>query len=213
MKIRFGLHLDGEHGWQPANSLNVTTTGPLGLLNLLETQLGLLRTQPTTAERVVQYLEGLKRCDSAERFYHRSLATDELGTAASLLGWRDAWHLNGWQGRFDQVDSMRLWDMQAVENAVSGKLPPSIGERLQVVADTLARRRPAISEVELSDPLGRFPQRWQVVLNALPIRKTCQKTTPTTVTMLGQLQNALQAISQGKAPEKLTWQDDGSIRH
>jgi len=212
MKIRFGLHLDGEHGWLPANQLNVTTTGPLGMLNLLETQLGLLQASISSAERVVQYVQGLKRCDSPARFYHRSLATDELGTAATLLAWRDAWHLHGWCGGLETASSPRLRDMQAVEAVISEKLAPSIGERLQVVADTLTRRRPAISEVELCDPLARFPQRWQVVLNALPNREACHNRGPVKSTMLGQLQNVLEAVSQGTPPNKLIWKDDGSIR-
>ena len=47
---------------------------------------GLLRDHPTHSERIVQYRDCLQRCDHTERFYHRSFATDELGTAATLLG-------------------------------------------------------------------------------------------------------------------------------
>lgn len=212
MKIRFGLHLNGEHGWQPANQLNVTTTGPLGLLNLLETQLGLLGDLPTTAERVVQYMEGLRHCDSSARFYHRSLATDELGTAATLLAWRDSWHLHGWQQSLEKADSVRLKDMQAVEAALSGKLSPSIGERLQAVIDALGQRRAAISEIELCETLSSYPQRWQVVLGRLPIRQGGNVGCVVPTTLLGQLQNALAAISRGEPPKKLAWQDDGSVR-
>lgn len=212
MKIRLGLHLDGEHGWQPANQLNVTTTGPLGLLNLLETQLGLLQALPSAAERVVQYVEGLKRCDSAVRFYHRSLTTDELGTAATLLAWRDAWYLHGWRNSLDQAKSTRLRDMQAVEAAIIGKIPPSIGERLQAVLDALAIRQPAISEIELCEPLGSYPQRWQAVLSHLPIRQNCGMASPVPTTLLGQMQKALEAISRGESPEKLAWITDGSVR-
>jgi hypothetical protein len=212
MKIRFGLHLDGEHGWQPANQLNVTTTGPLGLLNLLETQLGLLQSLPSTAERVVQYVEGLKRCDSPARFYHRSLATDELGTAATLLAWRDTWYLHGWENSLDQSKSARLRDMQAVEEVITKKLSPSIGERLQAVFDVLANRQVAIAEIELCEPLGSYPQRWQAILCRLPTRQSCGVAPTETTTLLAQMQIALEAISRGESPEKLTWQDDGSVR-
>lgn len=212
MHIRFGLHLDGERGWEPSNQLNFTTTGPVGLLNLLETQLGLLRVWPTNSVRVVQYMAGLKQCDSESRFYHRSFATDELGTAATLLAWRDAWHLHGWQHSLGQGDSVRLKDMQTVEAALSGKLSPSIGERLQAVIDALGQRRAAISEIELCEPLSHYPQRWREVLGHLPILQGGRVVSSEQGTLLGQLKNVMAAISQGEAPEKLTWLDDGSVR-
>ena len=43
MKIRLGLYLDGQHGTTFTAQLDSLTTGPLGMLNVLETQLGLLR--------------------------------------------------------------------------------------------------------------------------------------------------------------------------
>ena len=43
MQITFGLRLDGERGWRPANRLGEPVLGPFGLLNLLETRIGLLR--------------------------------------------------------------------------------------------------------------------------------------------------------------------------
>jgi hypothetical protein len=212
MKIRFGLQLDGQHAWQPANQLNVTTTGPLGLLNLLETQLGLLQESPSTAERIVQYLSGLKRCDSSARFYHRSLATDELGTAATLLSWRDAWHLNGWSNSLDLSMGARLRDMQAVEEGISKKLFPCLGERLQAVLDALGNRRVAIAEIELCEPLQSFPQRWQAILRCLPTRYSFNSASSEAETLLGKMQRALTAISRGEPPEKLAWKDDGSVR-
>jgi hypothetical protein len=39
-RIRFGLTLDGERGWHPRDALGESTVGPLGLLSILETQLG-----------------------------------------------------------------------------------------------------------------------------------------------------------------------------
>jgi len=98
MQITFGLLLDGEHGWRPANRLGEPILGPLGLLNLLETRLGLLRTECAQAQRVTQYRVCLKRCDTPDRFYHASFGVDPIGVSASLLAWRDAWYLHGWNG-------------------------------------------------------------------------------------------------------------------
>lgn len=215
MKICFGSHLDGERGWQPANQLNVTTVGPLGFLNLLETQLGLLRANQTSARRVVHYLQCLKQCDNRSRFYHRSLASDELGTAACLLAWRDQWHLHGWSKSLATAHSSRLCDMQAVEAvAVSVEgLVGSVGERLQAVAEMLKKRKPAIAEVLLCEPVPAHPQRWQAVLSLLPIRQYASaSTTASPAGLLERLQQALAAISRGDAPEKLRWQDDSGLR-
>ena len=98
IRIKLGLSLDGERAWAPADRLGAPTLGPLGFLSLLEAQLGLSREWPSHAERVVQYRDCLKRCDSGSRFYHRTFQLDELGTAATLLRWRDLWYLHGWNG-------------------------------------------------------------------------------------------------------------------
>lgn len=90
MLITFGLHLDGENGWRPANRLGRPMIGPLGLLNLLETRLGLLRADCAHAQRVTQYRECLKQHDTPDRFYHASFGIDPIGATASLLSWRDA---------------------------------------------------------------------------------------------------------------------------
>lgn len=36
MKIRFGLHFDGQRSWQPRNAIGEAMVGPLGLLDILE---------------------------------------------------------------------------------------------------------------------------------------------------------------------------------
>ncbi|TXI89007.1 MAG: hypothetical protein E6Q40_02930, partial [Cupriavidus sp.] len=53
-KIRFGLALDGQRGWHSRDALSESSVGPLGMLGLLEMQLGLVRAMPSQAERVVQ---------------------------------------------------------------------------------------------------------------------------------------------------------------
>src|SRR5262245_47837741 len=142
MHLALGLHLDGERSWPAANRLGAPVLGPLGFLALLEAQLGLARDWPAQAERVVQYRDCLKACDSASRFYQQTFALDEIGTAATLLRWRDLWHLYGWNGTLSGVTSRRLQDMAEVEACAHGKVSPSTGERLQAVLEVLTSRRP-----------------------------------------------------------------------
>lgn len=59
--ITFGLHLDGQRPASQTNALGTSLVGPLGFLNILETQLGLLALHPSLAERIVQYQDCLRR--------------------------------------------------------------------------------------------------------------------------------------------------------
>lgn len=126
MKIHFGLQLDGQHDCHVRDSLGEITVGTNGMLGILEPQLGLIADIVPQSRRVVQYLDCLKRCDHKARFYHRSLEADELGTAATLLNWRDLWHLHGWDS---EIDTGRLSDMADVERVARDKVAPSEGER------------------------------------------------------------------------------------
>ena len=210
MKIHFGLHLDGQHGWHPSNRLGHQILGPLGFLTTLETQLGLLRDHPSQSERIVQYRDCLKRCDHSDRFYHRSFVTDELGTAATLLGWRDLWHLHGWAGVQDQSASMRLRDMGELDQLAVQTVAPSLGERLAFVRKAMQVRRPAIEQVVLADPLAAFPYRWREVLAQLPVKHESTLAIQGEG-LLGELQASLMRAHAGEPTEPLAWRDDGSL--
>ena len=214
MIITFGLRLDGEHGWRPADRLGMPICGPLGLLNLLETRLGLLRADCAHAQRVTQYRECLKQVDTGDRFYHASFGIDPIGTSASLLSWRDAWYLHGWNGESPPAAGVRITDMAAVEAVSRELLFPSIGERLARVAEFLDRQQPKIESIELVDPIDAFPKRWREVLAKLPVRSVrAYAPSADPGTLLGRLQIALKAAHDGeKRGEKIPWSDDGSLR-
>jgi hypothetical protein len=214
MNITVGLQLDGERGWRPANRLGMPVVGPLGLLDLLETRLGLQRTACTHVQRVTQYCECLKSCDTSDRFYHASFEIDPIGASASLLSWRDQWHLHGWNGELSSPAGGRIADMAAVEKIARNFMFQSIGERLVRVAECLSRQQSKIEQIELVDPMEAFPKRWQEVLARLPVRsvRTYGPSADGT-TVLGRLQRALQAAHAGQKPQgKIAWEDDGSLR-
>jgi hypothetical protein len=96
--IRLGVRLDGQAGWHFGPAVGRSVVGPLGFLTLLETHLGLLRAPVSQSERVVQMRQCLRAAMTAPRFYARSFEADELGSAATLLGWRDMWFEHGWSG-------------------------------------------------------------------------------------------------------------------
>ena len=217
MHIRLGLHLDGQHGEAFQPGVDRITTGPLGMLNLLETQLGLLRADTAHAVRVLQYRDCLKRMNGARRFYHRSFAVDPMGTADTLLNWRDQWHLHGWSSHtaasLVTSNARRLADMGEVEAEASKRLAPSVGERLALVFDALSTRQARVAQVELCDPLTDWPLAWQRVLGGLRLVQP----QPVSIagapgSLLAELQQALSAANAGGAVPTLKWRDDGSVR-
>lgn len=212
MKIRFGLQLDGQRGWHTGNSLNEITVGANGMLGILEPQLGLIAEIVPQSRRVVQYLECLRRCNNSGRFYHASLEVDELGTAATLLSWRDQWYLHGWSGEIEST-SGRLADLVDVERIARGKVSASEGERLDAILQVMARRTPAIAKVTLVAPLSTFPKRWQLVLSCLPTEFS-SITTHQGKLFLHTLQERLRRTQAGNTftdDDKLRFKEDGSV--
>ena len=211
MKIHFGLSLDGQRARQQGNRLGDLVAGPMGMLDVLEGMLGLQAESVSNARRIAQYRDCLERANVVPRFYSRSFAVDALGVAATLLGWRDLWHLHGWNKRFDTSTSRRLRDLDDVETLAAAAVAPSMGERLKVVAGAMTGRRLPIERITLADPLEAFPLRWQAALARLPV-ESAPEIEPIPDRLLGQLQRSLIDAHDGKQPEVLPWREDGSLR-
>lgn len=213
MHITVGLELDGAGVAADRPSLNSIITGPMGLLNLLETHLGLLRAATSDTDRALQMRECLRACDHPQRFFHASFAVDELGCAQALLAWRDSWYLHGWDGGQFATHLPRLRDMQDIEQSLAGRLSPSVGERLLAVEQALAIRRPPFDGVVCVDLIADWPLRWQCVLQKLTVqvRQTSFPLAAEPSSMLGRLQLACLASSKGEQVSPLTWLEDGSV--
>lgn len=216
MHIRLGLYLDGQHGvaFQPA--LDHLTTGPLGMLNVLETQLGLLRLDVPNSDRVLQYRDVLKRLDSPDRFYHQSFAVDALGTAATLLNWRDQWYLHGSSPAAAEIllagGHAKLRDMAAIDLAATQTLAPAIGERLALVSSALPSRKVRIDKVVLCEPLEHWPLAWRSVLAQLNLSAHATDLVRSKDgTMLAEIQKALLTLKREGSAPKIRWRDDGSV--
>ncbi len=215
--IRFGLSMDSGAGVHFHAAVGSSALGPLGLLNVLETHLGLLRAPISQSERVVQMRQCLRAAMTAPRFYARSFEADELGSAATLLGWRDLWFEHGWNGTLAAGGGAsagnRLADMVAVEALASSAVTPGLGQRLADVASALQHRRPQIERIELLDPLADFPLAWRRVLNHLPVVDASMvEPAGRSGTMLRDLQDALCQARDGERPSRLAWRGDGTLR-
>lgn len=209
-RITFGWHFDGQRATPPVDSLGISVVGPLGFLNILEAQLGLLAMRPSQAERIVQYRDCLQKLDSDQRFYHRSFATDPLGTAACLLDWRDQWILHGWSGAMGTEVPKRLRDLTDIESLASTAVSPNVGQRLKAVQIALQHRKPDIEQVQLVESVETYPLCWQAVLAALPAVGP-REFVGAGHGFLGALQQQLQSAAAGQAPQKIKWQDDGCV--
>ena len=168
MRIVFGLHLDGLNPAAPRNSAGETTLGPMGFLQVLETQLGLPTPNAHPSEAPFSYLQCLREVSTPDRFFHRSLEIDPINVARTLLDWRAQWFEAGWDGTFPDDAPARLADMAAVETIARHRVPPTHGERLQRAAEALAERRTQFEQVELHTPVEDLPHAWQRVVRALP---------------------------------------------
>jgi hypothetical protein len=70
-KIAIGHGLDGGITKIPQSTEGVMTLGPLRLLSWRETRLGVELPEISFTARMLQYLQCLKECDTAQRFYHQ----------------------------------------------------------------------------------------------------------------------------------------------
>ena len=66
--IRFGLSIDSGAGAHFSAAVGRSALGPLALLNVLETHLGLLRAPVAQSERVVQMRQCLRAAMTEPRF-------------------------------------------------------------------------------------------------------------------------------------------------
>jgi RecB family exonuclease len=211
MHITLGLNLDSRQGPSRKDVLDQPVVGPMGLLGILETCLGLSRPEASTAKRVTSYLGHLRKLAVLGRFYSRSLEADGVGTSAKLLSWRDEWRLGGWDGSAPASSPRRLLDMAEVEQIASGNVPPGQAERLTAVLAALETERTPVKSVLLVDPLDCFPRLWREVLSRLPDVRAW-RLEPQGDGLLRKLQeSALDAVTQGQLRPLATTRNDPDV--
>ncbi len=186
-------------------------TGPLGLLRLLETQLGIPDHETAFTTRLIQYLGCIDRLDCDTAFYRDSWAADPFSTARTLLQWRDAWYEAGWDGHFSGDAPARLADMAAIETLAREAVDPGVGQRLQRVIALLADNPVAVSDLQLRDPPADFPWLWRRLLEVLPAA-LADAPAPSANGRPGSDLRALQEQLLAAAPAPLALAGDGSLQ-
>lgn len=179
MIIEFGWFLDRAPWAYTKPGLNRVRVGRKNLIGILQTRLGLTRSETPNAERVSQYAEKLKRLDSPEAWFHRSFHVDPWSTAQELLAARDDAVANGWDGRLpDSAQGMGnegpspLLRTVAAAEFVEGDLAPSLADDLREILDELENSPMplGIDRLILQHPESTFPAIWQRLVAAIRTR-------------------------------------------
>jgi hypothetical protein len=195
MKITFGLWFDGYETVESRQAVESPICGPLGLLQILETRLGLKAKTATTPRRVVQFRALLEQF-AAERptFYAESFKKDPYAVAETLLRWRDELIESGWNGQSSVQDTARLRDMAALEAQAATKLSAGTADRLHSILQELECRSAKIQSLTVRDSKAHFSKLWQDVCDKLGAQYEPDPLLTTTVSSdsdLGRIQRFL----------------------
>ncbi|MBX3199284.1 MAG: PD-(D/E)XK nuclease family protein [Labilithrix sp.] len=171
MRPRVGLALGGPvfaGSAEPRGHLGAPAWGPSGLLRDLELRLGLGPVNEVASVRVPRWTARIKAVADASAFYARSFAVDELGTATTLLAWRDALVEAGWDGRVVAGGSDRLRALAALEGHDREPVPPGDADRLARVDRALDDAPARVYEtIALAEDAALWPGRWQSIFRKL----------------------------------------------
>jgi len=169
MNIVFGLWADGraapEHGALSAASGGCPVLGPQGMLDTLETGLGLAAPHAAEVERVAAWQAKLQSAGDG-RFWSRSLAADPWTTSRRLLQMRDELIAGGWNPQVPGA-APRLADIAAAETT-GDVTPPGLADRMaELVAEIDERAADLVSEVRLIEQRNDLPPGWRRLLDRL----------------------------------------------
>jgi ATP-dependent helicase/nuclease subunit B len=170
MDIVFGLSADAggypDHGGQGNGALGAPVVGPRGLLEILETALGLAAPATANVVRIAAFQAVLEKMGGSSHFWARSLEVDGWATARTLLRWRDELVDAGWGKKADWANP-RLADLAAAGRAAS-EVPLGTTDRAAAVAANLADKpRLPIRRIRLIDSRLAHSAGWRRLLDNL----------------------------------------------
>jgi ATP-dependent helicase/nuclease subunit B len=147
--------------------LRCPVVGPAGLIEILETQLGLTGPRASDAARIATYASKA-RCallSDQERFFASSFSKDPWATSRLLLGWRDQLVAGGWS--FGAAKSGRLTDLAAIERE-GLVLPRGMSDRLrELLIELECKPGLDIESLLLLEELSDLPPQWRRLVEAV----------------------------------------------
>lgn len=144
-------------------SVGQVALGELGLLDLLETQLGLKQPESISYQRKIDYLQALREAEVKPRFYSESLKTDPMAVTEYLLELRDALIESGWKnnpiGKMNKIN-----DLSEVEKIFINKTGKA--DRLMLVCDELSKRDnfEAITSITIFNTEDSLSFSWKTII-------------------------------------------------
>jgi hypothetical protein len=197
-----------------AAQLGCPVWGHAQLLASIEVHLGLPRPAHARVVRVQRWSRRMAELEAAipGRFYARSYALDPIGTATTLLGWRDELVTAGWNGDPIPNGGERLETLR--ELTIDMDLPHGAADRLRRVEDELrASHTRVFDELLLAEARALWPGRWQRIFGLFeefgtPVTTRDASFEPTTGD--SDLER-LQALLRGDAMDTRGMRGDGSI--
>ena len=159
MELVFDLWADRgaypDHGGGPQGALGQPVVGPLGLVDTLETMMGL--GAPPTAHVVrVAHFQAILESIAGAHFWSRSLATDPWATARIVLSWRDELVGFGWRAEDDWFEP-RLSSLAQASRAAAA-MPPGFADRVAtMIAELEVRTAAPVATIRLADPRELCP--------------------------------------------------------
>lgn len=168
MELYFGIAADG---WTypdtpaPSGAVDAAIVGPAGLVEALESQLGLAGPTAPHAVRIAAYAAKLRAASNGHRFWTESFTKDPWSTAATLLAWRDSLVAGGWTR--GPIGALRIDDLAAAEGAGTA-VPPGLADRAVALLWAVAER-PGLRVVRLLllEPRAILPPLWAALVDVL----------------------------------------------
>ncbi|UKA55482.1 PD-(D/E)XK nuclease family protein [Arthrobacter sp. FW305-BF8] len=174
MNVLFGLYLDRAPWTYRDSALGTVRLGPLGLVQLLQTRLGLTGPDARHSTRIRQYMARLAEQDTPQAWFHGSFSVDPWSTAIDLLDIRDELVVNGWTGLAPDGSTAKLQALAALEQSL---LPLDLAfadyplELIRELEGEPTSHWPlGIVQLELQHPRSSFPAIWSRLIDALERR-------------------------------------------
>lgn len=195
MDVVVGIWADGgacpDHGGDIGGALGKPVVGPVGLIDILETSLGLGGPSRPQVVRVAAFQAVLEALQGTF-FWSSSLAMDPWSTARMLLAWRDELIGLGWSPDEDW-NEVRLAHL-AVACRRAADLPPGLPDRIAALLKALQSRTASpLMRIRLIDPVELLASPLRRLINRLQVLGCAIDTIPVAAaapaeTALGRLQ-------------------------
>ena len=167
MNITFGLALDQETPIKPA-CLAETRVGPLGMLTLLESRLGLAARGASQTQRLTGALSAIEQLYQQGDTYGRaSFERDRIAVVQLFLYYRDELMLAGWDGLTLLNGSPRLATISKFSNLLDTDARCGLGDRLLAIQLCLEDRTIEWTSLKAIGAKEDYDLAWQSVLELL----------------------------------------------